>query len=218
MKTTALFAAISLSLPLMVNAAQTFNSTADGKTIDIPANLFETPAAKEFLNTGKNPYIGNADAIKAGKKTFQLYSCTACHGAKGEGAVGPNLIDDKWNYAKNVSDKGIFETIWAGTAGGMGAKGLGLMQPDDPSQGLTTDELLKVVAFIRSNAVGAKPVEEAKPATPLTEAAKVTEAVAPVAAATATATAKVANSAKKVTSKKVTKKPVKKPAPKAVSK
>ncbi len=218
MKTTALFAAISLSLPLMAQAAVTFTSTADGKTIDIPAAKFETPAAKEFLSSGKNTYIGNADAIKAGKKTFQLYSCTACHGAKGEGAVGPNLIDDKWNYAKNVSDKGIFETIWAGTAGGMGAKGLGLMQPDDPSQGLTTDEVLKVVAFIRSNAVGAKPVEEAKPATPTAEAPKATDVATPVAAAAATAaTAKATSSAKKVTNKKA-KKPVKKAVAKTVAK
>lgn len=202
MKTTALFAAIALCLPMVASAAVTFTSTADGKTIDIPAAMFDTPAAKEFLNTGKNSYIGNADAIKAGKKTFQMYSCTACHGAKGEGAVGPNLIDDKWNYAKNVGDQGIFETIWAGTAGGMGAKGKGLMQLDDPSQGLTPDEMLKVVAFIRSNAVGAKPVEEAKPAAAPVAEVKPAEVAAPVAAAAATAKAVTSKAKTKAKSKK----------------
>ena len=129
-----------------------FVSTLDGKPLSIPADVVDSAAAKDFMASGKNNYIGNADAIKAGKKTFQLYSCTACHGAHAEGAVGPNLTDDKWNYAKNVNDQGIFETIWGGTPGGMGAKGKGLMLPDDPTQGLTVDEVLKVVAFIRSNA------------------------------------------------------------------
>ena len=199
------------SLPSMSFAAISLTSTADGKAIDIPASQADTPAAKEFLNSGKNTYIGNTDAIKAGKKVFQLYSCTACHGSKGEGAVGPNLIDDKWNYAKNVEDKGIFETIWAGTAGGMGAKGKGLMQVDDPTQGLTVDETLKVVAFIRSNAVGAtNPAQVAEPkkeavSTDATNAATPTEAVNPTPAPKAATSTKSAT--KKVVSKR---KPVKK--------
>lgn len=139
-------------ISLQAKADIALKSTADGKSITIAPSLIDTPAAKEFMASGKNPYLGNADAIKAGKKTFQLYSCTACHGARGEGAVGPNLIDDNWNYAKNANDQGMFETIWAGTAGGMGAKGKGTMVPDDPSQGLSPDELLKVIAFLRSGA------------------------------------------------------------------
>ncbi|HSI46619.1 MAG TPA: cytochrome C, partial [Methylophilus sp.] len=39
---------------------------------------------------------------------------------------------------------------WHGTNGGMGAKGYGLMAPDD---GLKPDEVLQVIAFIRSNSV-----------------------------------------------------------------
>ncbi|OAM52440.1 cytochrome C [Methylovorus sp. MM2] len=139
-------------LPAISHADISLKSTIDGKPLKVPADLIATPAAKEFFSTGKNSYTDNADAIKAGKKIFQLYSCTACHGAKGEGAVGPNLIDDRWNYPKNTTDQGIFETIWGGTAAGMGAKGKGVMLPDDPSEGLTPDELLKVIAFLRSNA------------------------------------------------------------------
>lgn len=146
-------ALLAIALPYAGNAGISLVSTIDNKPLAIPGAMFDTPAAKEFMSSGKNTYLGNADAIKTGKKIFQMYSCTACHGAKGEGAVGPNLIDDKWNYAKNANDQGIFETIWAGTAGGMGAKGAGAMVPDDPTQGLTPDEVLKVVAFLRSNAV-----------------------------------------------------------------
>ena len=126
-----------------------FVATQDGQPIDIDIKMFDTPAAKEFLSTGKNPYIGNEEAIKEGTKTFNLFSCVACHGGHGEGAVGPGLTGENFRYAKNATNKGMFETIWHGTDGGMGAKGFGLMSPDD---GLKPDEVLKVIAFIRSNA------------------------------------------------------------------
>lgn len=133
-----------------VMADVTFSATQDGSTITIDKAMFDTDAAKEFLATGKNPYIGNEAAIKAGKKKFNLYSCVACHGGKGEGAVGPGLIGANFRYAKDATNKGMFETIWHGTNGGMGAKGYGLMAPDD---GLKPDEVLQVIAFIRSNSV-----------------------------------------------------------------
>lgn len=129
----------------------TLVATQDGSPLNIKPELFDTPQAKEFLATGKNPYIGNADAIKVGKKKFNLFSCSACHGGTGEGAVGPGLIGKSFKYAKNATNKGMFETIWHGTNGGMGAKGLGLMVADDPNEGLKVDELLKVIAYIRSN-------------------------------------------------------------------
>lgn len=144
---------ISSMIPGFANAEIALKSTVDSKPLKIAPNLIDTTAVKEFKTTGKNMYLDNADAIKAGKKIYQLYSCNACHGGKGEGAVGPNLIDDNWNHAKNATDQGIFETIWGGTAGGMGAKGIGLMSPGDPTQGIKPDELLKVIAFIRSNSV-----------------------------------------------------------------
>ncbi|SDK55050.1 cytochrome c-L [Methylophilus rhizosphaerae] len=126
-----------------------FVATQDGQPMEIDTKMFDTPAAKEFLSTGKNPYIGNEEAIKEGKKKFNLFSCVACHGGHGEGAVGPGLTGENFRYAKNATNKGMFETIWHGTNGGMGAKGFGLMAPDD---GLKPDDVLKVIAFIRSHA------------------------------------------------------------------
>lgn len=200
MKISHIVAALLISAPLLAQAG-TFSSTVDGKALNIPDDMFNTPAAKEFLTTGKNPYMGNADGVKAGKKVYQLYSCAQCHGPIGNGQVGPNLRDDTFNYAKNATDKGMFETIWGGSAGGMGAKGKGLMLEDDPTQGLTPDEVLKVSAFLRTKA-------EAKPAAPAADAATdatpaaATDAPAPVAAAATTSD----KPAKKSTSKKRSKK------------
>ncbi len=127
-----------------------FVDTQEGKPLAIEAKLFDTPEAKEFLATGKNPYIGNEEAIKKGHKIFNLYSCTQCHGPEAKGQVGPGLIGPTFRYPKDATNKGMFETIWNGTNGGMGAKGLGLMDPTDPKNGITPDELLKVIAWIRS--------------------------------------------------------------------
>ena len=127
-----------------------FVDTQEGKPFVIDAKLFDTPAAKEFLATGKNPYVGDEEAIKKGKKIFNLYSCTQCHGPEAKGQVGPGLIGPTFRYPKDATNKGMFETIWHGTNGGMGAKGIGLMDPTDPKNGISPDEMLKVIAWIRS--------------------------------------------------------------------
>ena len=127
-----------------------FVTTQDSSPLVIDKALFDTPAAKEFLATGKNIYIGNAEAQAKGKKVFNLYSCTQCHGPEAKGQVGPNLTGPDYRYRKNATNKGMFETVWHGSNGGMGAKGVGLMDPTDPKNGITPDELLKVIAWIRS--------------------------------------------------------------------
>jgi cytochrome c-L len=128
-----------------------FVKTQDGSPLKIKAELFDTAQAKEFSTTGKNPYIGTKDAIAQGKKLFQMYSCTQCHGGDAGGQTGPSLHGPDFRYAKDATNKGMFETIWHGTNGGMGAKGKGLMDPTDPSNGLNPDEILQIQAWIRSH-------------------------------------------------------------------
>ena len=147
-------AADKAAAPVATGSVIALVDTQEGKPLIIDAALFDTPAAKEFLATGKNPYIGNADAVAGGKKVFGLYSCTQCHGPEAKGQVGPGLIGPTFHYPKNATNKGMFETVWHGTNGGMGAKGIGLMDPTDPKNGITPDELLKVIAWIRSMGTG----------------------------------------------------------------
>lgn len=128
-----------------------FVATQDGKPIEIKPEQFDTPAAKEFMSSGKNNYIGDQEAITKGKKLFQLYSCTQCHGGDAQGQTGPSLHGPDFKYAKNATNKGMFETIWHGTNGGMGAKGKGLMDPTDPNNGLSVDETLKIIAWVRTH-------------------------------------------------------------------
>ncbi len=133
------------------DTAIAFVDTQESKPLVIDTALFDTPAAKEFLATGKNPYIGNEEAIAKGHKVFGMYSCTQCHGPEAKGQVGPGLVGPTFKYPKNATNKGMFETIWHGTNGGMGAKGKGLMDPTDPTNGITPDETLQVIAWIRTH-------------------------------------------------------------------
>jgi cytochrome c-L len=135
------------------NAIQ-FVDTQAGNPLKIDAALFDTPAAKEFLATGKNSYVGNEEAIAKGKKIFQLYSCTQCHGPEAKGQVGPGLTGPTFKYPKDATNKGMFETIWNGTNGGMGGKGIGIMVPGDNTQGIKPDEILQIIAWVRSMSSG----------------------------------------------------------------
>lgn len=128
-----------------------FVTTQDGSPLAINAAWFDTPEAKEFASTGKNPYIGKQEAIDKGKKLYQMYSCSQCHGGDAQGQTGPSLHGPGFKYAKDATNKGMFETIWHGTNGGMGGKGKGIMDPTDPKNGLTPDEVLKVIAWIRTH-------------------------------------------------------------------
>jgi len=73
-----------------------------------------------------NAYIATDNAAKVGAKTYKR-KCVACHGANGEGGVGPNLTDKFWIHgdgsaeavygtvSMGVPDKGM--QAWAATLG-----------------------------------------------------------------------------------------------------
>lgn len=50
----------------------------------------------------------DAAVVDAGKALYAT-NCMACHGAQGEGTVGPNLTDEYWLHGGTVND--IFKTI-----------------------------------------------------------------------------------------------------------
>jgi cytochrome c oxidase cbb3-type subunit 2 len=66
-----------------------------------------------------NPLAGDPVAIRQGADLFQQH-CAACHGAGGQGGIGPSLIDQTFLYeAGDVPDDDYFEVINNGTQQGM---------------------------------------------------------------------------------------------------
>jgi cytochrome c oxidase cbb3-type subunit 3 len=52
--------------------------------------------------------IADASRLAAGKKIY-TENCVACHGANGEGGVGPNFADQYWVHGGSIND--LFKTI-----------------------------------------------------------------------------------------------------------
>ena len=64
---------------------------------------------------GVNPFAGDPGAAREGSALYASAGCIPCHGPAAEGAIGPNLIDDKW--MKRFSEGMVFRTIRNGRRG-----------------------------------------------------------------------------------------------------
>ena len=102
----------------------------------------DTPAVRQFKESGRNPYYQDPKAIADGFRLARASACTHCHGESLGGLIGPSLTNGNWRHLRNGTDKGMFETLYFGTSAGMAAWGkLG---------SLSEDEILKVMSFVRS--------------------------------------------------------------------
>jgi cytochrome c-L len=146
---------VGLALPLQASAECKLVSTKDGSPLPIKPVDTDTPEAKQFLETCVNPYTkmyaADHEAANAGKKKFGYWSCTQCHGANAGGQTGPSIIDDRWQYPKHVTDKGMFETIAGGTNAGMPTWH---QQVAGNPELLSTDEILKIMGWLRTQYKG----------------------------------------------------------------
>ncbi|RYY38660.1 MAG: c-type cytochrome [Chitinophagaceae bacterium] len=64
-------------------------------------------AAKDNVDE-KSVTMADAAGVEAGKVIYQK-NCFMCHGAAGEGGVGPNLTDEFWLHGGSIND--VFHTI-----------------------------------------------------------------------------------------------------------
>lgn len=80
---------------------------------DIDAYLSEMAMNVDETNV---TLLTDATALGAGSALFQA-NCVACHNAKGEGNIGPNLTDKHWIYGPDIKD--VFKTIKNGAPNGM---------------------------------------------------------------------------------------------------
>jgi cytochrome c oxidase cbb3-type subunit 3 len=82
--------------------------------------------------------LSDGASLASGKALFAT-NCAACHGAAGEGSVGPNLTDDYWLHGGDVKD--VFKTIKYGYP----EKGMKSWQQD-----LGARQIHEVASYIKS--------------------------------------------------------------------
>lgn len=97
-----------------------------------------TPAVERFHCTGENQYNADQAAIAEGQTLYRL--CGTCHGARGEGRIGPRLNDATVKYERVATEQGAFEVIYGGAAGAMQPMGRRFDQ----------DQILKIMAYVES--------------------------------------------------------------------
>ena len=85
-----------------------------------------------------NPYEGDKNAIADGRRYYNWFNCTGCHGAAGGGGIGPPLADQDWIYGGAPAN--LFLSVVQGRPNGM------------PSYGGTIpdEQVWKIVAYVRS--------------------------------------------------------------------
>lgn len=102
------------------------------------AALFAAKNAEDPNAVTNFEVLTDAAALESGKSVY-LTNCAACHGAEGQGTVGPNLTDEYWLHGGDVN--AIFKTVKFGVP----SKGM------VPWQGkLTKDQMLEVSSYILS--------------------------------------------------------------------
>lgn len=122
--------------------APVFTDAFSGAAIQTPLKPgeVETAALKQFKTDGSNAYRGDKAALAQGKKLYDEW-CQVCHNADASGKMGPSLVGKSFQYPQSANDVGMFSIIYAGAAGAMQAFS---------RREITQDEMLKVIAYIRS--------------------------------------------------------------------
>lgn len=93
--------------------AEYFNEVA----IADAENQARAEKMKDYVAADNVLALNDAAAINAGKDTYSK-NCVACHGANGEGGVGPNFTDEYWIHGGGI--KNIFKVV----TNGVPAKGM----------------------------------------------------------------------------------------------
>lgn len=115
-----------------------------------PKGGLVNPYRDQFTDPAKLAAIGDE-----GHKKYLSYSCNGCHGGGGGGGMCPPLTNDTWVYSPD--DDTLFRLIALGSdglkqAGYSRVHSEVVVGPMPPFGGIikTSDELWKVISFIRS--------------------------------------------------------------------
>lgn len=81
--------------------------TGDSQEMEYKKEMARAEVAKAKFEASQGnlalSFLTDAAALENGKKAYDA-NCIACHGAAGEGGVGPNLTDAYWLHGGSIDD------------------------------------------------------------------------------------------------------------------
>ena len=120
-----------------------------------PATTFDpegpVPGGIQPAHYRTNPYNGDPVALQDGRRLFDWYNCSGCHGGHAGGGMGPSLRDPVWIYGNR--DDQIFDSIAQGRAQGMPAWGTKIPEA----------QMWELVAYIKSMGTPQEPDPPVEP-------------------------------------------------------
>lgn len=111
---------------------------ADLKEVQMVAEK-NAPPTVEVTEESLLALVSNTEAVKRGQEVFSQ-QCAACHGAKGEGTIGPNLTDSAW-----IHGEGKLVDIVKTINEGVGDKGMPAWKSV-----IKAEDIHKITAYIRT--------------------------------------------------------------------
>lgn len=130
----------------------TTKSAALGSQAPLPTNVGPVPGGVSAVHHRSDPYLTDPVALQDGRRLFNWYNCSGCHGGHAGGGMGPSLRDRTWIYGDR--DDQIFDSIAEGRSKGM------------PSWGskIPEDQIWELVAYIKSMRTPMEPEPPVEPA------------------------------------------------------
>jgi cytochrome c oxidase cbb3-type subunit 3 len=130
----------ALGIAAIIAACQTRTSSL-AAAASPPLSAFAMgpqPGPDRVLPPIENPYADDRAVLSEGRRLFNWYNCSGCHGDHAGGGMGPSLRDSLWYYGGD--DAAIFASITEGRRHGMPAWGVKIPR----------EQIWKLVTYIKS--------------------------------------------------------------------
>ncbi|HTU48383.1 MAG TPA: c-type cytochrome [Bryobacteraceae bacterium] len=128
------------------------SSVASSSASPVPASVGPIPGPPTASHERTNPLNGDPVALQDGRRLFDWYNCSGCHGGHAGGGMGPSLRDPVWLYGDR--DDQIFDSIAEGRSKGMPAWGSRIPE----------HQIWELVAYIKSMGTPQEPDPPVEPA------------------------------------------------------
>lgn len=127
------------SLLLMAaGCKQAHTPVAGGGTSAANTPVGPIPGGVQTVAYRTNPLGDDPVALQDGRRLFNWYNCSGCHGGHAGGGMGPSLRDKDWLYGSR--DDQIYDSIAQGRSQGMPAWGSKIPET----------QIWELVAYIKS--------------------------------------------------------------------